>query len=75
MTALITGAINSAGLALLQESLVREAIARGELVQVLEGYEGTPTAVEPTLYAVYPSGRRLSPKSRAFIDFLVDLFH
>jgi len=73
--ALITSAISGAGLALLQQSLVREAIARGELVQVLEGYSASPTGSDPALYAVYPSGRQLSPKSRAFIDFLVDLFH
>jgi DNA-binding transcriptional LysR family regulator len=73
--ALITGAIHGAGVALLQGSLVREAIARGELVQVLEGYAATPTNIEPALYAVYPSVRHLSPKSRAFIDFLIDLFH
>ena len=72
---LITLAIHGAGLALVQKSLVRESMARGELAQVLEGYSASPTVTEPALYAVYPSGRRLSPKSRAFIDFLVDLFH
>ena len=73
--ALITSAISGAGLALLQDSLVREAIARGELVQVLESYSASPTDTEPALYAVYPSSRHLSPKSQAFVDFLVDLFH
>jgi DNA-binding transcriptional LysR family regulator len=73
--ALITSAIHDAGLALLQKSLVRESLARGELVQVLEEYSASPTGTDPALYAVYSSSRRLSPKSRAFVDFLVDLFH
>jgi DNA-binding transcriptional LysR family regulator len=73
--ALITSAISGLGLALLQHSLVRESIVRGELAQVLESYSASPTGTDPALFAVYPSSRHLSPKSRAFIDFLVDLFH
>ncbi|GHD62902.1 LysR family transcriptional regulator [Thalassobaculum fulvum] len=43
---------------------------RGELVRVLPGYELQPAA----LYAVYPPGRPLAAKVRAFIDFAVETF-
>ena len=43
---------------------------RGELVRVLPDHELQPAA----LYTVYPPGRPLAAKVRAFIDFAVETF-
>jgi DNA-binding transcriptional LysR family regulator len=72
--ALLTAAINGLGLVTLQEWMVRDAISKGELVPVLTDYEVSPTEFDTALYAVYPQSRRISPKARVFIDFLVTLF-
>ncbi|MFO1143033.1 MAG: LysR family transcriptional regulator [Amaricoccus sp.] len=71
---LYAGAINGLGLVAMQESTVRGPIARGELVQVLADFDVRPTDADIGIYAVYPGSRRVSPKARAFIDFLVALF-
>lgn len=55
------------GIALVPEALVADAIARGELVQVLEGEVG----VTSTLAVVYPERKLLRPVVRAFVDALV----
>ena len=47
--------------------LVAEDIAAGSLVRVLPRYESTPRPMQ----IVYLPDRRLSPKLRNFIDFLV----
>ena len=71
---LFTSAINSLGLIVVQRSMAQEALARGELVSLLDDYEVSATQFDTALYAVHPGGRRVSPKTRAFIDFLVALF-
>ena len=71
---LFTGALNGLGLIIVQESMAREALARGELVPLLVDYEVSPTESDTALYVVHPGSRRVSPKVRAFIDFLVALF-
>lgn len=58
-------ALAGTGLAASPEFLVREHIARGELVRVLPGFSQQPL----NLYALYPQNRHLSPKVRAFVDF------
>lgn len=50
--------------------IVREALDQGLLKPALERYLPAPLAV----HAVYPSGRNLSPKVRAFVDFLAEWF-
>lgn len=50
--------------------LVREDLAAGRLVTVLEAYEPNLAAI----YAVYPHRQHLSRKVRAFIDHLVARF-
>ena len=45
---------------------VAPALLSGELVRVLSNYEFEPSAV----FAVYPSARQLSTKTRAAVDFL-----
>lgn len=58
------------GLAMLAAFMAGEYVKNGKLVTLLEDYvrEDVP------IYAVYPSGRHLSPKVRAFVDFLVELY-
>lgn len=58
------------GFVVLPSYLADPAIARGELVPVLDGY--LPTG--QTLQAVYPHRRHLAGKVRALIDHLVDWF-
>lgn len=57
-----------AGIGLTQLPLfyVHEELESGQLISVLENYQASDTAV----WAVYPSNRHLSPKVRAFVDFL-----
>ncbi|MGH8607242.1 MAG: LysR family transcriptional regulator [Gammaproteobacteria bacterium] len=50
--------------------LVGEALRNGALIIVLDDYPTEPS----TLYAVYPHNRYLSPKVRAFVDFLAERF-
>lgn len=50
--------------------IVGPDIAARRLVPVLEAYEPVPFGI----YAVYPAQRFLTPKLRAFIDFLVERF-
>lgn len=58
-------ALAGTGLAASPEFLVREQVARGELVRVLAGF----SQQRLNLYALYPQNRHLSPKVRAFVDF------
>ena len=64
-------AIAGGGIARLPDVMVGDAIQRGELVPILTDWHH----VEPVpLYATYPSGKNLSPKIRAMVDFLVEQF-
>ncbi len=59
------------GITRLADVIVGDALRRGELVPILTEWHH----VEPVpLYATYPSGRHLSPKLRAMVDFLVEQF-
>lgn len=69
-----SSALNGLGIVMLQRSMVQEDLDANRLVQVMPEYEVSPTEFDTALYVVYPSSQRLSPKTRAFIDFLVDLF-
>ena len=44
--------------------------ARGQLVAVLEKFKPQPQPI----WLVYPQARHLSPKVRAFVDFMVEKF-
>lgn len=72
--ALLTGALHGAGLAILQKTMVNDAIAKERLVHVLPAYEASPTSLDVGLFVVYPSARQLTRKTRALVDFLVELF-
>ncbi|UTH74915.1 LysR family transcriptional regulator [Chromobacterium sp. IIBBL 290-4] len=62
----LLGARGGIGLAYLAEDLIRDDIAAGRLVSVLEPY--LPPA--EAMYLFYPQQRRLPAKLRALIDFL-----
>lgn len=59
-------AVAGMGLVLLPEFIIAPAIARGELITVLEEYWPSPLG----LYAVYPQHRQRSEINRAFLAFL-----
>jgi len=64
-------AVAGVGITRLTDVIVGDAIRRGELLPILTDWHH----VEPVpLYATYPSGRHLSPKIRAMVEFLVDQF-
>ena len=64
-------AIAGVGITRLTDVIVGDAIGRGELVPVLtEWHHAEPVP----LFATYPSGRHLSPKVKAMVDFLVEEF-
>jgi DNA-binding transcriptional LysR family regulator len=46
--------------------IVGEDIKRGRLVRLFPGYQ----MLEPSIYLVFPQRRHLSPKVRAFVDFM-----
>jgi DNA-binding transcriptional LysR family regulator len=64
-------AVAGVGITRLTDVIVGDAIRRGELLPILGDWHH----VEPVpLFATYPSGRNLSPKVRAMVDFLVEEF-
>lgn len=64
-------ALAGVGITRLTDVIVGEAIRMGQLVPLLVDWNH----VEPVpLYATYPSGRNLSPKVRAMVDFLITTF-
>jgi DNA-binding transcriptional LysR family regulator len=65
-------AIAKLGLGLIQVPRYRlgEALARGELVEILRDFPPSPSPV----YVLYPHSRQLSPRVRVFIDWLSTQF-
>jgi DNA-binding transcriptional LysR family regulator len=68
--ALRVAALQGFGLAVLPRFLTGRDVQSGALVSVLEPFMPQDSAV----YAVYPHARHLSPKVRAFVDFLAERF-
>lgn len=67
---LLNAAISGLGIAYLPSYLYADALAKGQVVEVM-----TDLPVERQgVYAVYPQGRFTQPKVRAFIDFLAQSF-
>lgn len=64
--ALLTAALNGHGVMLTPSYMVADAVRNGALVTLLGAY----TSPEIPIRLVYPPGRYLSAKVRAFIDFL-----
>ena len=67
---MLIAAKNGLGLAMLQEAMVHNAIAAGELISVFPDYEVSSTDADVALYAVYAGRKKTSPKIEAFVDFL-----
>jgi DNA-binding transcriptional LysR family regulator len=63
-------AISGAGIVLLPAFYIGEELRSGRLKAVLPDFK----AVELAIYAVYPERRNLTPKVRAFVDFLAGTF-
>ncbi|MCP1336181.1 LysR family transcriptional regulator [Futiania mangrovi] len=61
-------AIAGQGIVLQPTFICWQALREGSLVRVLPDWCGP----EASIHAVYPPGRALSPKVRAFVDFLAD---
>ena len=62
------------GISILPTWLVGKDLADGSLEVVMKDYTVSPTALDTSIYAVFPYNRHLSPKVRAFVDALVDRF-
>lgn len=58
------------GIALLPEYFVKQALAQGELQQVLQDWQ----TEQHSLYIIYPYHKEQSQKVRAFIDFMLQHF-
>ncbi|MFC3694908.1 LysR family transcriptional regulator [Chenggangzhangella methanolivorans] len=64
--ALRLAALGGRGIALLADFLVEPDLAEGRLVRVLPEWQ----VADSTVYAVYPHGRHVPAKTRAFVDFV-----
>ena len=60
-------AVDGHGVAVTPDFIIWQDVREGRLEVALEDYELPPFGI----YAVYPHSRHLSPKVRAFVDFLV----
>ena len=67
---LIHAATTGAGVVQLLSSSLNPPIQAGQLVPILEDW----SSAGPPVYVVYPQNRHLSPKVRAFVDFVSELF-
>ncbi len=65
----VTAALNGLGIAQLPRFMIRDALAKGDLVEILPEWSREPLP----LYIVYPPNRHLSNKVRVFVDWLVKL--
>lgn len=72
--ALRMAALSGMGVALLPAWSIAEHLTAGTLERVLFDYESTVSDLDFGIYAVYPSRRNLSVKTRLFIDQLTDAF-
>ena len=61
-------AIQGHGIAYLPDFAVKTALDRGELVTVLDKWSGAAS----TFWILWPSNRQLSPRVRAFVDFMAE---
>ncbi|SHL21737.1 LysR family transcriptional regulator [Phytopseudomonas punonensis] len=66
--ALHTAALAGFGLGQIHDYYVRSQINAGQLVPVLDAWEPTADLIS----IVYPQSRHLSPRVRAFVDFMVE---
>lgn len=68
MEAVRAAALGGLGIAFMPDFLARDALASGALIALLGGH-----AIPPGQFSIlWPSNRHLSPKLRAFVDFVGD---
>jgi DNA-binding transcriptional LysR family regulator len=72
--ALMYAARSGLGLVVLQHYMVAEDLRAGRLRAVMTDFDVRPRDSDAMIHAVYPHSRLLSPKARAFIDFLASSF-
>lgn len=73
--ALLRAAIDGLGVALLPDWLSAEAVGDGRLVPLLTDWDwAMTTGPEPAIWGIYPPKKRVSPKVRAFLDFMAERF-
>jgi LysR family transcriptional regulator, regulator for bpeEF and oprC len=65
-SAIVTAACAGFGLIQMNDYTTDDAVAAGDLETVLDAHNPSPTPI----WVVYPAGRHLSPKVRAFADFM-----
>jgi len=63
-------ALAGAGISMLAAHVVGKYLQDGRLVSILDDN----VSEDVPIYAVYPSNRHLSPKVRAFVDYLVEVY-
>jgi len=66
--ALLDVALAGLGIACLPDFMVRQAVATGDLLPVLDKYMDH----QGTFRLLWPSSKHLSPRIRVFIDFMAD---
>jgi len=67
---LLAAAVSGCGIIRQPDFIVHEALARGELVELLPNF----TKPEIGIHAVYPPAAVISLRLRVFIDYLVEIF-
>ncbi len=60
--------LEGVGIARIPTFVVGKDIREGRLIPILRDYE----ILDVTIYLVYPQRRHLSPKVRAFVDFMAE---
>jgi len=68
---IIDATLKGLGIACLPEYQVRQYLIEGKLVQILKGQ----SAAENGYWALWPVSKHVTPKLRAFIDYLVEYFN
>jgi DNA-binding transcriptional LysR family regulator len=68
--ALHAAALGGLGLAILPTFITGPDIRQGALRAIFADHQVSPSALDANIYAVFPYSRHLSPKVRAFVDFL-----
>lgn len=69
--ALRIACVDGLGIAIASPWSVYKELKQGQLQEILADF---PMALDPAIWAVYPSSRQLAPKVRAFIDYFSEYF-
>jgi DNA-binding transcriptional LysR family regulator len=67
-------ALEGIGIALLPAWAMSDVLGTDRIIRLLPEYELTPTGFDASLYAVFPRTPQMAPKTRIFLDFLVETF-